>query len=101
MTKVIRVEEDGFVWEVPAILVAISKAEYYRERAKSQLEHTDMMDYYSMVQETLNDDYELKDWFVNSANPQEFGEHFKLVDKPEERDYPQSVDNVAVVDNEG
>jgi hypothetical protein len=61
MTKVLRIEcSNGEVWEIPAEVIARQRAQYYADECGENFEE--------VLRETLEDDYELKDWAVGNMN---------------------------------
>lgn len=61
MAKILRIEDCGFVWEVPAEAIAKNRATYYAERDKD----TTYDDEFNF---TMSDDFELRDWFFNNMD---------------------------------
>jgi hypothetical protein len=86
MTKVIRLIEDGFVWELPAHIVADARAKYYEKTVPS----TSYQEEYDF---TMGNNYELTDWLHNNMNWEDVAEHARLVVTPTRNDGPMDFCN--------
>ncbi len=75
MPKFLRVEDSGFVWEVPAEAIAKNRATYYAERDKDTT-YDDEFKY------AMGDDYELRDWFLNNMDWKDVKNVAKFVASP-------------------
>lgn len=84
--KVLQITQDGFVWQVPAELVAKDRATYYAENDESTT-------YDEEYEYTLRTDYELEDWFLNNMNWEDVAEGAKLVKNPEVPEHPDLGDD--------
>ena len=74
-TLYIKVKDNGYSWIFPAHLVAKNRAEYY---AKTDPDTT----YEKEFEYTMNDDFELKDWFLNNMNWEDVSKRARLIDQP-------------------
>lgn len=82
MTKVLRIEDEGFVWEVPAEAIAKNRATYYAENDKDTT-------YDEEFEFTMGSNYELRDWFFNNMNWEDVEADAKLVATPAPRKEPR------------
>lgn len=86
--KVLRVEmPDGSKWDVPVMVIAKNRADYYKDEFDGDLEK-------SLKQDTIplfeSDDYEIEDWAVNNMNWGDVKEFAKQVPPMEaEPDYQE------------
>jgi hypothetical protein len=74
-TKYFRVKDGGYSWIFPAHLVAKNRAEYY---AKNDSDTT----YEDEFAFTIDDDYELKDWFLNNMDWKDVSKNARLEEQP-------------------
>jgi hypothetical protein len=82
MTKVLRINDSGFVWEVPAEAIAKNRASYYAENDKDTT-------YDEEFNFTMGDNYELRDWFFNNMDWDDVESVAKLVASPTPRAKPR------------
>jgi hypothetical protein len=82
MAKFLSFDDDGYVWEVPAEVIAKNRATYYAERDKDTT-------YDEEFKFTMGDDYELKDWFYNNMDWSDVASEAKLVATPPARTEPR------------
>lgn len=80
--KVLRVEQNGWVWEVPAKLIAENRAKYYAEKDRDTT-------YEEEYEYTINSNEELYDWYMNNMDWDDVSDEAELVERPEE---PQGPD---------
>jgi hypothetical protein len=76
MTKVLKITDSGFIWEVPGEAIAKNRATYYAARDKD----TTYDDEFGF---TMENDYELRDWFLNNMDWSDVASEAKLVRTPE------------------
>jgi hypothetical protein len=74
--KVLRIDDSGFVWEVPAEVIAKNRATYYAENDKDTT-------YDAEFEFTMGDNYELRDWFFGNMDWDDVKDAAKLVKTPE------------------
>lgn len=80
--KVLRVTmPDGSVWEVPARIVAEDRAKYYSKKREEN--------YHEVFKETMDDDFEIKDWASNNMNWDDVKELAKKVQDLPKVDYQE------------
>lgn len=82
MTKVLRIEDAGFVWEVPAEAIAKNRATYYAENDKDTT-------YDEEFEYTMGSNYELRDWFFNNMNWEDVESEARLTATPAARNAPR------------
>jgi len=75
MAKVLKIDDSGFVWHVPAEVIAKSRATYYAENDKDTT-------YDEEFEYTMGDDYELWDWFFGNMDWDDVAAVAKLVATP-------------------
>lgn len=75
MTKVIRIEENGYVWHVPLMFVAENRADYYAKDPDTTREEE--------IEYVMGDDFEGIDWFKNNMNFSDAASVANLVQSPE------------------
>jgi hypothetical protein len=75
MPKFLRIDDGGFVWEVPAEVIAKNRATYYAENDKDTT-------YKDEFEFTLGDNFELRDWFFNNMDWEDVAGEAKLVATP-------------------
>lgn len=75
-TKVIEVEDTGFVWAVPLSAIADHRAKYYAERD----EDTTYQEEFDFVME---DDFEGIDWFANNMDWSDVADKATLIKSPD------------------
>lgn len=75
--KVLRIADDGFVWDVPAEAIAKNRATYYAENDKDTT-------YDEEFEHTMGSNYELRDWFFNNMDWDDVKDAAKLVARPAE-----------------
>ena len=73
--KVLRINDSGFVWDVPAEAIAKNRATYYAEGDKDTT-------YDEEFSFTMGDDYELRDWFFNNMDWDDVADVAKLIATP-------------------
>lgn len=73
--KRVRVKYNGYTWSFPAHLIAKDRAQYYAE-------HDEETTYSEEFDFTINDDYQLKDWFVNNMNWSDVSKYARLEVQP-------------------
>lgn len=76
MSKVLRIEDEGFVWHVPAEAIAKNRATYYAKSDKDTA-------YEDEFKFTMSDNYELRDWFFNNMDWEDVEKDAHLVRSPE------------------
>lgn len=82
MAKVLKIDDGGFVWHVPAEVIAKNRATYYAENDKDAT-------YDEEFNFTMGDDYELRDWFFNNMDWDDVKDAAKLVATPAPRAEPR------------
>jgi hypothetical protein len=82
MSKVLRIDDGGYVWEVPAEVIAKNRATYYAERDKDTT-------YDEEFNFTMGDDFELRDWFFNNMDWSDVKDATKLVATPKPKTEPR------------
>lgn len=75
MVKVLKIDDGGFVWHVPAEAIAKNRATYYAENDKDTT-------YEEEFNFTMGDNYELRDWFFNNMDWDDVKDEAKLVATP-------------------
>lgn len=75
MAKVIRINDSGYIWDVPLEVIANHRAEYYAKRDKD----TTFQEEFDYV---MGDDYEGLDWFLNNMDYEDVEGDAKLVQTP-------------------
>lgn len=73
--KFLRIEDSGFVWDVPAEVIAKNRATYYAERDKDT-------SYDEEFKYTMSSNYELRDWFFGNMDWDDVSEAATLVGTP-------------------
>lgn len=73
---------DGSQWDVPARLIADSRARYYAANDPDTT-YQEEYDY------TINDAYEIEDWAANNMNWSDVAEHAVKAEDPEDVDYQE------------
>lgn len=82
MVKSLRVTmPDGSKWDVPAVIIARSRAEYYSQK-DSEADYQEIFDY------TLSDNEVLQDWAENNMNWEDV-KTFALLVVPKEVDFQE------------
>lgn len=76
MVKVLRIDDSGFVWDVPAAKIAHNRASYYEEYDKD----TTFDEEFAF---TMADDYEIHDWFFNNMDWEDVAESATLIKQPQ------------------
>lgn len=74
--KVIRIDDTGYIWEVPLETIAKHRADYYAERDQD----TTFQAEYDYVME---DPHEGLDWFLNNMDFKDVEKDAKFVRAPE------------------
>lgn len=94
MRKYIQITtENKYVYRVPAEVIAKHRAEHYA-RTDPETTYKDEYDY------TMNDDFELQDWFGNNMNWEDVSLSARLHRIPE-RDFPViGQDESEIVEDE-
>ena len=92
MAKVIRIEENGYVWHIPLMFVAESRADYYANDPDSNRDEE--------IEYVMGDDFEGIDWFKNNMNFSDAGSVAKLVQSPERPVEPSMDAECDIVDGE-
>jgi len=75
--KMLRIEmPDGSKWDIPVMIIARNRAEYYKDEFGGDVEK-------SLKEDTLllfaEDEYEIHDWAANNMNWSDVAEHAKEV----------------------
>ena len=65
MTKMIEIDDNGHVWNVPLQFIADHRAKYYAER-DDDTTHQEEVDF------VIDDDYEGIDWMQNNMNFEDY-----------------------------
>lgn len=76
MKKYMQVESHGYVWRVDAEKIADNRARYYADLDSDTI-------YEDEFQYTMEDDYELSDWFLNNMDYHDLKDHWVLIFEPE------------------
>lgn len=91
MAKFIQItSQQGFVYKVPAEVIAASRAKYYEDDPDSS--YQEEYDY------TLGSNYELSDWFSNNMNWEDVQEHAILVSSPTKDEPVVGQDETEIID---
>ena len=80
--KVLKIDDGGFVWHVPAEAIAKNRATYYAENDKD----TTYDEEFSFA---MGDNYELRDWFFNNMDWEDVESEAKFVETPTGRKKPR------------
>lgn len=75
MPKVLRINDSGYVWEVPAEVIAKNRAMFYADRDKDTT-------YDAEFEFAMGDDYELKDWFLGNMDWEDVEKEAQFVASP-------------------
>lgn len=73
--KVIRVQDGDFVWEFDASLIANHRAIYYYDEDGTS-SYKEKYDY------TINNNYELIDWFINNMSWSQVSKFARIIEQP-------------------
>lgn len=76
MSKVLEINDAGYIWHVPLETIADNRAKYYAERD----DDTTYDEEFSFVME---DGWEGIDWFLNNMDFADIADKAKLVKEPE------------------
>jgi hypothetical protein len=76
MAKVIRINDAGFIWDVPLEHIARHRATHYAARDKD----TTFQEEFDYV---MSDEYEGLDWFQNNMNFEDIEKDAKFIQAPE------------------
>lgn len=82
MTKVIRIEDGGFVWHVPLMAIAENRADHYAEDPDTTRQEE--IDY------VMGDDFEGLDWFLNNMDFCDVANVATLVETPKHKEEPDT-----------
>ena len=93
MSKFIHITtQNGYVYRVPAEVVADDRARYYAEKDEDPNVYKEEYDY------TLESDFELSDWFSGNMNWEDVADKAELVTAPE-KDVPViGQDETEIID---
>ena len=94
--KVLRVEmPDGSKWDVPAELIAESRARYFAKHDAGGDEKTEeyLKAYTEEFETTMNDEYELMDWASNNMDWEDVKDSAKKFSDGDAPDYQDGWTN--------
>lgn len=74
--KVIRIDDSGYIWDVPLEVIAKHRADYYAKLDKN----TSFQEEFDYV---MDDDYEGLDWFLNNMDFEDVEKDAIFVQAPE------------------
>lgn len=90
MTKMIEIDDNGHVWNVPLSFIADHRAKYYAEK-DSDTTHEEEVDL------VMHDDYEGIDWMQNNMNFEDYASVAVKVKTPTVTEPSQEAD-VTIID---
>lgn len=88
--KVLEISDvDGYIWHLPVSVVADDRATYYAK-------HDPDTTYREEFDYLMEDDYEVKDWYLNNMNAFEIEPKFKLISQPAKPSYPNTDATIKI-----
>lgn len=82
MTKVLRIEEGGYVWVIPAEKIAENRADYYADLESQRGTGAYDLVYQEEFEETMADDEELREWYLSNMDYSDVQEFSRLIFSP-------------------
>lgn len=76
--KIVRIEQDGYVWHVPVKIIAENRAEFYADDTDS--------DYDTELEYAMNEPSEVIDWLMNNMNWEDIRAYATLVAIPKPKE---------------
>lgn len=83
-TKYLEIEDSGYVWRVPLLVIAEERARYYAKR-DPDTSFEEEVDY------VMEDGFEGIDWYQNNMNFEDVAEHATLYTTPQPLKAPRAA----------